>query len=165
MAEISDEEYLVQHPEHRELDPNIRAQIRQNAQLTADLEAERAARLESEKRSTFAEAGLSEHPARELLERAYEVGMTADQLKEQATKYGLLQGGDAGTSAPDNRADLEAIRRTQQASQGAPTGAPMDFGDALDRARSQEEWSAVMAQAPPESGIRLKGTADGYRIV
>lgn len=164
MAELTDDEYVASHPEHRDLDPNIRAQLRQNAQLQADLDNERTSRLDLERRATFAEAGLSDHPARELLERAYEAGMTADTLKEQATKYGLLN--DAGTPAtPDNRADLDAIRRTQQASQGAPTTAPMDFGEALDRARSQEEWNEVMANAPAESGIKLARTHQGYRIV
>lgn len=159
MAEISDEAYLDQHPEHRELDPNIRAQLRQNAQLQADLEAERASRTELERRATFAEAGLSDHPARELLERAYESGMTAEDLKGTAEKYGLL--GSESAVIPENRTDLDAIQRVQQASSGAVTGAPMDFGDAIDRARSNEELDFILSQAPPEAGIRLRGTIQG----
>lgn len=164
MAEISDEDYLAQHPEHRELDPNIRAQIRQNAQLQADLETERATRTQLERRAAFLEAGLSDLPHRELFEKTYEGEMNAEAIKAEAAKYGLISGASVDTQ-PDNRADLDAARRIQQASAGSPTGAPMDFADALARARSPQEWDAVMAQAPVEAGIRLKGTVAGNRLV
>lgn len=133
--------------------------------VKADLQTERENRLALERRTVFAEAGLSEHPAKELLEKAYEEGMTADALKEAAAKYGLLGDGAAKPPADDNRADLDAIRRTQQASQGAPGATPMEFGDALDRVQTREQWDYVMRNAPADARIRLSRTAGGYRIV
>lgn len=165
MAELTDDEYLAAHPEHRELDSNIRAQLRQNAQLQADLESERASRTQLERRAAFAEAGLPDVPERELFLESYKGELTVEAIKEAAGKYPTLTNGAPTNTTPDNRADLDAIRRTQQASQGAPTTAPMDFGEALDRARSQEEWNEVMANAPAESGIKLARTHQGYRIV
>lgn len=162
MPEITDEEYLTSHPEHRELDPAIRAQLRQNAQLQADLESERATRTQLERRAVFAEAALPDVPERELFLESYKGDMTVDAIKEAAAKYPTL----AGTAVvPENRADLDALRRIGQASAGATPNAPMDFGDAISRARSPEEWNAIMAQAPPEAGIRLKGTVAGHRLV
>lgn len=166
MAEITDEAYLEQHPEHRELDQNIRAQLRQNAQLQADLDTERASRAELEKRVAFKDAGLTDAPERELFEQSYKGELTAEAIKEAAAKYpSLIPADGGGTQAPENRTDLDAIRRIQQASNGAPAGAPMDFGDALDRVRTVEEWDAVMASAPPESGIRSRGTIQGSRLI
>jgi hypothetical protein len=167
MAEISDEEYLAQHPEHRELDPAIRQRLRITAQLEADLVAERTAREQLQRAATFREAGLADLPVRELFEKTYEGEMTVEAIRVEAEKYGLLQTSAAVTApAPaDNRAELEALRRTQQASAGAPPNSAMDFGDALDRARSVEEWEAIMVQAPPEAGVRLRGTVAGSRLI
>ncbi len=167
MAEpISDEDFVAQHPEHAGLDPNIRAQLRQNAQLTADLEAERATRTELERRATFAEANLPDVPERELFLQSYQGDLTVEAIKEAAAKYPTLAGTAATPPpAPENRADLDALRRVAAASNGAPAGAPMDFGDALDRAQSPEHWDAIMANAPPEAGIVLPRSVRGSRII
>lgn len=169
MAEITDEEYLAQHPEHRELDPAIRHRLRITEQLQADLDSERASRTQLERRAAFLEAGLADLPHRELFEKSYEGEMNAEAIREAAGKYGLIPDPNAPiqntNAAPDNQADLDALRRTQQASQGAPAGAPMEFADALARASTRQEWDAVMANAPAESGIRLKGSVQGHRLV
>lgn len=163
--QISDEEYLTLHPEHSNLDPNIRAQMRQNTSLQAEVETERAARISLERRVAFAEAGLPDHPARELIEKTYEGEMTADAIREYAAKYGVSA--DTATAPVlDNRADLDALRRSQQAGTSAAPTTTMDFGDALSRARSPEEWNAIMQQAPPEAGVKLKATTkEGHRII
>lgn len=162
---ISDEAYLEQHPEHRELDPAIRAQLRQNAQLTADLESERATRTQLERKAVFGDAGLPDVPERELFMESYKGDMTVEAIKEAAAKYPTLTSTAATTTAPDNRADLDAIRRVQTASAGAVPDAPMDFGDALDRAQSKEEWAAIMANAPAEAGIATPRTVQGSRLI
>ena len=135
--------------------------------LKGQLESERTSRTDLEKRMAFKDAGLTDAPERELFEQSYKGDLTPEAIKEAAAKYPSLipAAGGTETPAPDNRADLSAIQRIQQASAGAPPNAPMDFGDALERARSPQEWDAIMAQAPPESGIRLKGTVGGSRLV
>ena len=164
-TQISDEEYLAAHPEHGALDPAIRAQLRQNAQLTADLEAERATRTDLERRATFAEANLPDVPERELFLQSYKGDLTVEAIKEAAAKYPTLTGTAAIPPAPENRADLDALRRVAAASNGAPAGAPMDFGDALDRTQSPEQWDAVMRNAPPEAGIVLPRSIRGSRLI
>ena len=164
MAEISDEEYLAQNPTHRDLDPAIRAQLRQNAQLAADLESERATRTQLERENAFGKAGLADLPHRALFEKTYEGEMTTEAIRAAAEQYGLT--GTAPVITSDNRAaDLDALRRVQQASAGAPPNAPMDFGDALDRAQSPQEWEAIMANALVEAGVRLPRTVQGSRLI
>ena len=164
-TQISDEEFTAQHPEYAGLDSNIRAQIRQNAQLTADLEAERATRTSLERRAAFAEAGLADVPHRELFEKSYEGEMTAEAIRAEAEKYGLT-----GTQTPppppvEDRSGLDALRRVAAASNGAPAGAPMLLEDAMDRARSPQELDAIIANAPPEAGIALPRSVRGSRLI
>ena len=148
-------------------DENTPAPLREAYEaLKGQLESERASRTQIEREAAFLKAGLADLPHRALFEKTYEGEMNAEAIKEAAKEYGLVPDPTATTTPTDtNRADLDAIRRTQQASAGAAPEAPMDFGDALDRARSPQEWEAIMAQAPPESGIRLKGTVGGSRLI
>jgi hypothetical protein len=162
--QISDEDYLAANPQYASLDPAIRNQLKEKDGLKAELDAERATRTSLEKRAAFAEANLTDLPHRELFEKTYEGEMTAEAIRTEAEKYGLV-GTAATPPAPENRADLDALRRVQAASAGAPPNAPMDFGEALDRATNIQEWEAVMAQAPPEAGVRLRGTYQGSRLI
>jgi hypothetical protein len=100
-----------------------------------------------------------------LLTKSERYFYDAEAIKEAAKQYGLVPDPNAAHPAPDNRSDLDAIRRTQQASAGAPPNAPMDFGDALDRARTKEEWEAIMANAPAEAGVQLRATVGGYKLI
>ena len=162
MAEISDEE----RQSHLS-DENTPAPLRDayNA-LKGQLESERASRTQIEREAAFLKAGLADRPHRALFEKTYEGEMNAEAIKEAAKEYGLVPDPNAViTPPPVDRSGLDAIRRTQQASSGAATDAPMDFGDALDRVRTVAEWNAVMANAPAETGIRLQGTVGGHRIV
>ena len=163
-TQISDEEFAAQHPEYAGLDPNIRSQIRQNAQLTADLEAERATRTSLERRAAFAEAGLADVPHRELFEKSYEGEMTAEAIRAEAEKYGLT-GAQTPPPAQEDRSGLDALRRVAAASNGAPAGAPMLLEDAMDRARSPQELDAIIANAPPEAGIALPRSVRGSRLI
>lgn len=148
-------------------DENTPAPLREAYEaLRGQLESERAKNVAVEREAAFLKAGLADLPHRSLFEKTYEGEMNAEAIKEAAKQYGLVPDPTATTTpTPENRADLDAIRRTQQASSGAPAGAPMDFGDALDRARSPQEWDAIMANAPADSGIRLKGTVGGHRLI
>jgi hypothetical protein len=160
MAEISEEEIQVHLS-----DANTPAPLREAYQaLKGQLDSERASRTDLERRAAFAEAGLPDVPQRELIERTYEGEMNAEAIREYAAKYGVVPGATTPI-APDNRTDLDALRRIQQAGAGAPPVAPMDFGDALDRAQSQDEWNAVMANAPVESGVQLAKTYKGYKFI
>ena len=135
--------------------------------LRGQLEAERAKNVATERRAAFAEAGLPDSPVRALFEKTYEGEMTAEAIKAAAEPYGLTgtPAAPAQTPPAEDRSGLEALRRVAAASNGAPAGAPMDFGDALDRAQSPEHWDAIMANAPPEAGIVLPRSVRGSRII
>lgn len=163
MPELSDAEYLEQHPEHRELDPGIRAQLKRLAETEANLSEERQARMALEKRNAFAEAGLPASPLRDLIQEKYEGDLTADAIKAFAAQYNLAPATEGGTPDPDT----DAMRRIGGATAGTPTppGAVEAFEARLFGARNAKEFDAILADAPPEIGVRGPRRFQGSRVI
>ena len=164
MPEITDAEFLAAHPEHAELGQGIRDQLRMAEQLRTDLNEERQARMALEKRNAFAEAGLPASPLRDLLTEKYDGELTADAIKAYAATFDLVP--SATTTKPADPS-LDAARRIAGATAGAgtPPGAVEAFEDRLFGSRTAQEFDAILADAPPEIGVRGPKTVQGYRVI
>lgn len=163
MPELTDAEYLAAHPETAELGQGIRDRLRQADQLVEDLKTERLARMALEKRNAFAEAGLPPSPLRDLIQDKYEGELTPDAIKAFAATYDLVPASTGGTPDPDT----DAMRRIGGATAGTPTppGAVEAFEDKLFRARNAKEFDAILADAPPEIGVRGPRRYQGSRVI
>lgn len=135
-----------------ELTTELAARDKQLADQATALQEAQAAIAEGARKEAFREAGFADHPARELLEKAYEVGMTAEQLTEMAQKFGI-----ASTVQNVKAQELDALRRTQSAT-GTPTGGSVpEFGDAIANARSLRELEQIVREGGEDAGIQWRG--------
>lgn len=105
-------------------------------EIAAELEATKlelnqlkVEQIEFKKQAVITEAGFGKHPAKVLLEAAFEEGMTAEQFVEKAKTYGLTPVVESVTTTPvaDN---LAGLRRVVAASAPIP-GSAVDFADAI----------------------------------
>lgn len=134
--------------------------------LQAELVTARTEASAVKREAAFAKAGLSDLPHKSLFERTYEGEMTPEAIKEAAKEYGLVPETPAANATVQDRADLDAIRRTQAASSGATTGAnDGDLFDALDRAGSTADVMKLIRERGSEMGVSLPESAGGYTLV
>jgi hypothetical protein len=165
MPEISDAEFLASHPEHENLDPAIRAQLKRLAQADQDLAETRQALADVTSKQAFADAGLPAGALRDLIQSQYKGELTPEAILAEAAKFNLVPATTTTSTAGDT--SLDTLRRLQAASAGGggTPNATEDFERRLDGARTAAEFDAILASADPALGVRLKGMVQGNRVI
>ena len=165
MPEITDAEFLASHPEHANLDPAIRAQLKRLAQTDQDLAETRQALADVTTKQAFADAGLPAGALRDLLVSQYKGELTPEAIREEAAKFNLVPPAAVTPTAGDTT--LDTLRRLQAVSAGGAgtPNATEDFERRLDAAQTAAEFDAILASADPALGVRLKGMVQGNRVL
>lgn len=118
-----------------------------------DLEAKASRVPDLERRLAFAEALGPRNPEdkqRHYFEKGYEGELTAQAIRDEATKAGFLRESSGEQAAPQASPDLDAHARVAAASTGAGQGNTIPLEEAIAAAQSAEEvMTAVEAAGFP----------------
>jgi broad specificity phosphatase PhoE len=146
-------------PEHQQLSPEVQALLRQGRKAQKEAEVLRSQLATEKKLQAVKDAGVPDHPARELVFRDYEGPLEADAIKAYAEKYGIVQSAPAATNATSDD-EIAAQSRILSAGGGAPAvSTDVDLAVALRNAKSQAEVLAIVGQVAGTPGFRNR---DGY---
>ncbi len=132
------------------LDPNIRKALREAEKERKAMAAERAA-LEAEKRAVqFDRLGIPETGAGQLFRETYQGDASADAIRAQADKYGLLTPTPPPAPPQQNfrQDELNALRNVQD-SVGNLGAQPDPQGEVLSqllKAKDSDEIMAIVQQ-------------------
>src|ERR1035437_5962742 len=80
----------VLEPEFQQLSPDVQAMLRQGRKAQRDMEAASAAIAQLQLQAAIKDAGVPEHPARELIFKDYDGPLDADSVKAFETKFGIV---------------------------------------------------------------------------
>lgn len=140
--------------QHQQLPPDVQALLRQGRKAQKELENERVARAHLELTVALKDAGVPEHPARELVFKDYDGPTDAESLKAHAAKFGIVEA--PAPSGPSD-AELEAQRRIIQAGAGSPPGSgDIDLADAFRNTKSREEVLTIIAEMAGNPGFKSR---------
>ncbi len=149
-----EEEVLDQEELKLPADVQARLRIGRKAEKrAAEAEAELAtARLNT----AIRDAGVPDHPARDVVFRDYEGPMDAESIKAYAERFGIVavkEPVDPGPSAEEQAAQ----RAILNAGGGAPAASgDIDLAVALRAAKSQAEVMAIVAQVAGTPGFKSR---------
>jgi hypothetical protein len=138
------------------LSPSVRRELRESRiRLRRAEEAENRAEL-AERRLAFASAGVTTDIRGEYFAKGYDGDTSPEAVKAAWEALYPPQGeGSQGAGSTD------AQRRIAEAAGGeggSGPGSAIELGEALKAARGdKKKIMEILASAPPESGVRLKG--------
>lgn len=160
MPEPTDEELGLDSQEMEGLDPNIRSALRQNRQMSRDLEAANQRAAQAERESAFAKAGIPDTPLGTMFGKAYD-GPTDDPSAIKASFEALGVPSTPTGSAPDPQSagasddELAAQRQVSTLGAGGEQGGDVTFEDALQSAGSHKAVLDLIKSAPQGSNIGI----------
>lgn len=141
-------------PEHQNLPPEVQAMLRQGRKAQRDLEVERERAQKAELQAAIAQAGLPDHPAREVVFAAYEGTLDADAIKAHAEKFGITSESVGQAQGPTEQ-ELAAQRAILNAGGGPPAASgDVDLAVALRNAKTKDEVLAIVGQMAGQPGFR-----------
>lgn len=146
----------VLEPELQDLSPAVQAMLRQGRKAQRDMEASTAAIAQLQLQAAIKDAGVPEHPAREVVFKDYDGPLDADSVKAFGEKYGIVA--PAKTEVVDlNAQEREAQRQILSAGGGAPAASgDIDLAVALRNAKSQAEVLAIVKQVAGTPGFHSR---------
>lgn len=131
----------------RQLDPNIRRQLREAEKMRKEY-AELQLRLaEREKQDLFAEAGLPRDDSTKYFRKGYDGELTVEAVQAEARKVGLLKAPSTAVEDESNADLLAAQRRVAGASIGSSgdvSDPAKEFLTAIDGAKTEAEAMAIV---------------------
>jgi hypothetical protein len=146
----------VLEPEFQQLSPDVQAMLRQGRKAQRDMEAASAAIAQLQLQAAIKDAGVPEHPAREVVFKDYDGPLDADSVKAFATKFGIVAP-EKPTAEEPNAQEREAQRQILSAGGGAPAASgDVDLAVALRNAKSQAEVLAIVKQVAGTPGFHSR---------
>ena len=142
-------------PEHQQLPPDVQALLRQGRKAQRDLAAKETEVATANLHRAVAEAGIPEHPAREIVFGQYDGPMDAESIKAHAEKFGLLSA-PATSTEQVSQEELNRQRQIVGASSGAqaPSSGDIDLAVALRNAKNASEVRAIIAEVAGNPGFK-----------
>ena len=152
---MPDEDEVLE-PSEQQLSPDVQAKLRIARKAEREAEKAKAELAEFKKQTAIEQAGVPDHPARELVFKEYDGPLEAEAIRAHAEKMGL-------TSIPANQSqglspeELDAQRRILGASGGAPVGSgDIDAAIAMRNAKSPDEVMVIVGDVAGQSGFRTR---------
>lgn len=146
-------------PEHQQLPPEVQALLRQGRKAQKEAEALKSQMAIERKFQAVKEAGVPDHPAREIVFRDYDGPLEAEAIKAHAEKFGIVSAVPSQPQGPTAE-EIAAQNRILSAGGGVPAASgDVDLAVALRNAKSQAEVLAIVGQVAGTPGFRNR---DGY---
>lgn len=146
---MSDDDFTPEEEERfAGLDPNIRAEIKQNRSLRRQLNEQTKRGDEAERKLAFLSAGIDPADAKlSYFVRGYEGELNAEKIREAAVEAGFIEApASGGGPSPE---ELAAMQRMEAAATGAQTLPPdreAELHARLREAKNEREFDAIYAE-------------------
>jgi hypothetical protein len=143
----------VLSPEELQLPNEVQARLRIGRTAERKAEALEAQVKSLELQGAIKDAGVPDHPARDVVFKDYDGPLDAESLRAYAEKFGLvaIQPVDSGPTAEE----IAGQRQILNASGGSPApSGDTDLAVAMRNAKSKEEVLALVAQAAGQPGFK-----------
>jgi hypothetical protein len=120
--------------------------------LPADVQA----RLRIGRNAAIRDAGVPDHPARDVVFKDYDGPMDDVSIKAFAERFGIVAVPEPATTAPTEQ-EIAAQRQILNAGGGAPAAnGDIDLAVAFRNAKSQAEVMAIVAQVAGNPGFKSR---------
>ena len=141
-------------PELQKLSPEVQAMLRQGRKAQKEAEQAKAEKSALELQMAIKDAGVPDHPARDVVFKEYAGSLDAESVKAHAEKFGIV-----ASSAPVDNGPSDQEREAQRQILNAGGGAPASSGDvdlavALRNAKNEKEVMAIVGQMAGQPGFR-----------
>ncbi len=150
----NDEEVL--EPSEQQLSPDVQAKLRIARKAEREAAAAKAELAEFKKQTAITQAGVPDHPARELVFKDYDGPLEAEAIRAHAEKMGIA-------SVPANQSqgltaeEIDSQRRILSASGGTPPGSgDIDAAVAMRNAKSEDEVMAIVREVAGQAGFTTR---------